>query len=82
MQFQDKVAIVSGGSGGIGLAIAQRLGAEGARLVLVGQHEDKLTHAANLVRQAGAPDVWAAWAWRTIWWPPLLAHWRASVAST
>lgn len=60
MQFQDKVAIVSGGSGGIGLAVAQRLAAEGARLVLVGRHEDTLAHAADLVRQAGAPDVWAS----------------------
>jgi NAD(P)-dependent dehydrogenase (short-subunit alcohol dehydrogenase family) len=60
MQFQDKVAIVTGGSGGIGLAIAQGLAAEGARLVLVGRDEDKLTHAAELVRQAGAPDVWAS----------------------
>ena len=60
MQFQDKVAIVSGGSGGIGLAVAQRLAAEGARLVLVGRHEDKLTAAAELVRQAGAPAVWAS----------------------
>ncbi len=58
MRFQDKVAVVSGGSGGIGLAVAQRLASEGARLVLVGRHEEKLAHAADLVRQAGAPDVW------------------------
>ena len=60
MRFQDKVAIVSGGSGGIGLAAAQQLGAEGARVVLVGRHEEKLAHAADLVRQAGAPEVWAS----------------------
>ena len=40
--------------------MAQRLAAEGARLVLVGRHEDKLIHAAELVRQAGAPDVWTS----------------------
>ncbi len=60
MQFQDKVAIVSGGAGGIGLAIAQRLAAEGARLVLVGRNEEKLNHAAEQVRAAGAPEVWAS----------------------
>ena len=60
MRFQDKVAIVTGGSGGIGLAVAQRLASEGARLVLVGRHEEALTHAADLVGQAGAPEVWAS----------------------
>ncbi len=60
MSFQDKVVIVSGGSGSIGRAVGQRLAAEGARLVLVGRNEEKLTHAAELVRQAGAPDVWAS----------------------
>ncbi|WP_143080369.1 SDR family oxidoreductase [Hymenobacter arizonensis] len=66
----------------MGLAIAQRLAAEGARLVLVGRHEDKLTHAADLVPQAGAPDVWATEAWRMTWWRPSPARWPASVAST
>lgn len=60
MQFRDKVAIITGASGGIGLAVAQRLGAEGARLVLVGRHPDTLRHAADLARQAGAPAVWTS----------------------
>jgi meso-butanediol dehydrogenase/(S,S)-butanediol dehydrogenase/diacetyl reductase len=34
MRFTDKVAIVTGGAAGIGLAIAKRLASEGARLVL------------------------------------------------
>ncbi len=60
MEFRDKVAIVSGASGGIGLAVSRRLAAEGARIVLVGRHAEKLNHAADLMRQAGAPDVWAS----------------------
>ena len=60
MRFQDKVAIISGGSGGIGLAVAQRLASEGARIVLVGRHKDKLDKAADQVRQAGAPDMWGS----------------------
>ncbi|MDJ0367815.1 SDR family oxidoreductase [Hymenobacter sp. H14-R3] len=60
MQFQDKVAIISGGSGGIGRAVALRLAAEGARLVLVGRHADKLAPVADAARQAGAPEVWAS----------------------
>ncbi|MFM9107446.1 MAG: SDR family NAD(P)-dependent oxidoreductase, partial [Chloroflexota bacterium] len=33
MKFTGKVAIVTGGGAGIGLAIARRLSAEGARVV-------------------------------------------------
>ncbi len=60
MRFRDKVAIVTGGSSGIGLAVAQRLASEEARIVLVGRHAEKLVHAANLVQRAGSPGVWAS----------------------
>lgn len=60
MRFQDKVAIVTGGASGIGLATAKRLGSEGARLVLVGRAQDKLDQAAEQCRAAGAPDVWGS----------------------
>ena len=59
MRFQDKVAIITGGSGGIGLAAAQRLASEGARIVLVGRNEEKLAQAVELVKKAGSPDVWS-----------------------
>jgi NAD(P)-dependent dehydrogenase (short-subunit alcohol dehydrogenase family) len=39
-RFQGKVAIVSGASSGIGLAVAERLGAEGAQLVLAAAPAD------------------------------------------
>ena len=35
MQLQDKIAVVTGGGGGIGGALARRFAAEGARLVVV-----------------------------------------------
>ncbi|OON69452.1 SDR family NAD(P)-dependent oxidoreductase [Hymenobacter sp. CRA2] len=60
MRFQDKVAIVTGGASGIGLAISQRLASEGARLVLVGRNEDQLRQGTELVKQAGAPDAWGS----------------------
>ncbi len=60
MRFQDKVVIISGGSAGIGLAVAQRVASEGARCVLVGRNKDKLDQAADMVRKAGAPDVWSS----------------------
>ena len=41
MRFKDKVAIVTGASGGIGFAIAERLGREGARVVMADHSPDK-----------------------------------------
>ncbi|QDK81411.1 SDR family oxidoreductase [Spirosoma sp. KCTC 42546] len=60
MRFQDKVAIVTGGASGIGLAVAKRLASEGARLVLADLHEDALNKALPDVKAAGAPDVWGS----------------------
>lgn len=60
MRFKDKVAIVTGGDSGIGLATAKRLASEGARLVLVGLNEEHLNKAVPDVKAAGAPDVWGS----------------------
>ncbi len=49
---------MTGSTGGIGLAIALRLAAGGARLALAAHHEKDLAHTADQARQAGAPDVW------------------------
>jgi NAD(P)-dependent dehydrogenase (short-subunit alcohol dehydrogenase family) len=46
-RFRDKVAVITGGSSGIGLAIAQRLREEGAKLVLFARSEDALVDAAQ-----------------------------------
>lgn len=57
MRFQDKVVIITGGAGGIGLATAKRLASEGACIVLADLSPDNLNAAVPAVQQAGAPDV-------------------------
>ena len=60
MRFQDKVAIVTGGASGIGLAIAKRLASEDARLVLADLHQEALDKALPMVQATGAPAVWGS----------------------
>jgi len=47
--LDGKVAVVTGGSSGIGLAIAMLFAAEGARLVITGRNARALDQAAALV---------------------------------
>jgi NAD(P)-dependent dehydrogenase (short-subunit alcohol dehydrogenase family) len=53
-QFQGKVAVVTGGASGIGLALAQRAAAEGMKLVLADIEEGALAAAAAELKGAGA----------------------------
>ncbi|MDQ1484519.1 MAG: hypothetical protein QOJ62_212 [Actinomycetota bacterium] len=48
-RLQDRVAVITGAGGGIGLASAQRLAAEGAKVVCVDIDEDAGKAAADLV---------------------------------
>jgi meso-butanediol dehydrogenase / (S,S)-butanediol dehydrogenase / diacetyl reductase len=60
MRFTDKVAIVTGGASGIGLATAKRFGSEGARIVIADLDQQKGNDAAEQVKSAGAPDAFAS----------------------
>ena len=51
LQLNDKVAIVTGSSRGIGLAIAHALAAEGCRVALCARTEARLREAASEVEQ-------------------------------
>lgn len=48
--FEGKVALVTGASGGIGSAVAELLGKSGARIFLAGTREDKLSQLASQFR--------------------------------
>lgn len=52
--FQDRVAIVTGGSSGIGMGIARRLMCAGARVVICSRSEEKLRTAHNALTDAGS----------------------------
>ena len=47
MTFDQKRILITGGSSGIGLAMAQRLASEGAQVVITGRSESKLNTAAE-----------------------------------
>jgi 3-oxoacyl-[acyl-carrier protein] reductase len=55
--LEGKVAVVTGSAGGIGLAIAKRFAAEGARIVLSGRSEERGREAEQSLSLAGATSV-------------------------
>ncbi|HWI82116.1 SDR family NAD(P)-dependent oxidoreductase [Ramlibacter sp.] len=57
--LKDKVAIITGGSDGLGRAGAQRLAAEGAKVAIAARRADHLEHAAEDIRAATGGDVLA-----------------------
>jgi NAD(P)-dependent dehydrogenase (short-subunit alcohol dehydrogenase family) len=60
MRFSDRVAVVTGAGGGIGLAVCKRLASEGARIVMADRSADKALAQVEAIRAAGAPEVWVA----------------------
>jgi len=55
-----KVAVVTGGAQGIGLAIATRFAAEGAMVVIADIDEERGAHAAATLQETGTPALFVA----------------------
>jgi 3-oxoacyl-[acyl-carrier protein] reductase len=55
--FTGSKAVVTGGSKGMGLAIAETLAAEGASVAVMARNRAALDAAVNALLQAGAPDA-------------------------
>jgi NAD(P)-dependent dehydrogenase (short-subunit alcohol dehydrogenase family) len=56
-RFEGRRALVSGGTSGIGRAVALRLGAEGARVAFTGRREARLQETAAALRAAGGEPL-------------------------
>lgn len=59
VDIKGKTALVTGASSGIGKAIAEKLAAEGANVVLVARSRNKLEQLANALAQRYAVQCWA-----------------------
>jgi NAD(P)-dependent dehydrogenase (short-subunit alcohol dehydrogenase family) len=55
--FRDKVAVITGGASGLGLAMAKRFAAEGMKLVLADIEEEALRKVETEFRKAGVPVI-------------------------
>jgi NADP-dependent 3-hydroxy acid dehydrogenase YdfG len=50
MRLKNKIAVISGGTSGIGLAIAKSFVEEGAEIFIFGRRQDALDEAVKVTR--------------------------------
>lgn len=58
MNTRPRIALITGGSAGIGTALGRLLARRGWRLAIAARHELQLTFVAAELKQLGAPEVW------------------------
>jgi NAD(P)-dependent dehydrogenase (short-subunit alcohol dehydrogenase family) len=58
--FRDRVAVITGGAGGIGMAMARAFAARGAKLVLADLDQPALDRSVGELREAGAQALGVA----------------------
>lgn len=56
--FKNKVVVITGGATGIGFALAKRFGKEGAKVVIGGIREHRLSEAVNALIEQGIEAVY------------------------
>ncbi|HLZ65860.1 MAG TPA: SDR family oxidoreductase [Aliidongia sp.] len=57
LHLNDKTALVTGATAGIGLEIARKLAAEGAKVIIAGRDRAKLDRAVESIRSSGGAKV-------------------------
>jgi len=57
LKLNDKTALVTGSTAGIGLEIARALAVEGAKVIVTGRSQAKLDEAVNGIRASGGANV-------------------------
>lgn len=58
LQLTNKIALVTGASGGLGFATALRLAQEGCKVIISSRSPENLAHAASLIKEETGNIVW------------------------
>src|ERR1700693_2523135 len=57
LYLNDKTALVTGSTAGIGIEIARKLAVEGAKVIITGRNKAKLDQAVESIRASDGPGV-------------------------